>query len=128
MKLFYDVNRRAGNENGFTIIEVMIVIGVFAIGILAVANMQITAFRANRAAMLQTNAITRGSERMENLISQNYAAIVSGNETVENFNISWAVSDNTPLPDTKTIAVTVTWNDMAGPRNMTLNHIVAKLD
>lgn len=128
MKLSYHKNSTTSNDKGFTIIEVMVVIGIFAIGILAVASMQISAARANRSATLRTDAITRASERMENLVSQTYSSIAGGNETVDNYTISWTVSEDTLLPDTKEITVTVTWDDWQGIRTMTLNHIVAKLD
>jgi type IV pilus assembly protein PilV len=40
-------------ENGFTILEVLIAVSVLAIGILAVASMQISAIRGNAFASLQ---------------------------------------------------------------------------
>ncbi len=128
MKLNGRSNSNISNDKGFTIIEVLVVIGLFAIGILAVASMQVTAFQGNRSAMLQTNAITLATERMENLISQDYAAIVSGNDTEANFDISWTVLNDTPMNNTKTITVTVTWNDRGGNRDVELNNIVARLD
>lgn len=127
MKSVSHLNSETQN-NGFTIIEVMVVIGIFAIGILAVASMQVSAFQGNRSAMLRTNAITLATERMENLVSQNYALISADSETVDNLDIIWTVSENTPLTDTKTIAVTVTWNDRGTFQNVNLSYIIAKLD
>ncbi len=115
------------NEKGFTIIEVMVVIGIFAIGILAVASMQVSAFQGNRSATLRTIAITLASEQMEDLITTDYGLIVSGNRTEDNFNISWTVTNDTPLSGTKTIAVTVTWNDRGESRNVDLSYIIANL-
>ncbi len=116
------------NDKGFTIIEVMIVIGIFAIGILAVASMQVSAFQGNRSATLRTMAITLASERMENLISQDYGAIVSDSQAVDNFNISWTVTNDSPLANTKTITVTTNWNDRGESRNVNLSYIIANLD
>jgi len=50
---------------GFTLVEVMIAIAIFSIGILAVAGMQTDASRLNRTAMLQTMAANVASEAME---------------------------------------------------------------
>jgi len=50
---------------GFTLVEVMIAIAIFSIGILAVAGMQTDASRLNRTAMLQTLAANVASEAME---------------------------------------------------------------
>jgi type IV pilus assembly protein PilV len=118
-------------EKGFTIIEIMIVIGIFSIGILAVASMQVSAFQGNRSATLRTIAITLASEQMENLVSQNYGTIAGSTNpnTVDNFDISWVVTNSTsPSPTTKTIVVTVTWTDRGETRNVNLNHIIAKLN
>jgi hypothetical protein len=78
--------------------------------------------------MLRTNAITLATERMEKLVSQNYALISTDSETVDNLDIIWTVSENTPLTETKTIAVTVTWNDRGTFQNVDLSYIIAKLD
>ena len=128
MKTLCQPNTKVNNDKGFTIIEVMIVIGIFAIGILAVASMQVSAFQGNRSATLRTIAITLASERMENLISQDYGAIVSGNQTVDNFDISWTVTNDSPLAKTKTITATTTWNDRGDSRNVNLSYILAKLN
>lgn len=127
MKTLGQPNTKINNDKGFTIIEVMIVIGIFAIGILAVASMQVSAFQGNRSATLRTIAITLASERMENLISQDYGAIVSDSQAEDNFDISWTVTNDSPLPDTKTITVTTTWNDRGESRNVNLSYILAKL-
>jgi prepilin-type N-terminal cleavage/methylation domain-containing protein len=130
MKSQYHLNT-VTNEKGFTIIEVMIVIGIFAIGILAVASMQVSAFQGNRSATLRTMAITLATEHIENLVSQNYGSIAGSTNpnTVDNFDISWVVTNSTsPSPATKTIVVTVTWNDRGESRNVNLNHIIAKLN
>lgn len=128
MKTLGQPNTKINNDKGFTIIEVMVVIGIFAIGILAVASMQVSAFQGNRSATLRTIAITLASERMENLISQDYVAIVSGNQTVDNYDISWTVTNDSPLANTKTITVTTTWNDRGESRNVNLSYILAKLN
>jgi type IV pilus assembly protein PilV len=128
MKTIGQPNTKVNNDKGFTIIEVMIVIGIFAIGILAVASMQVSAFQSNRSATLRTMAITLASERMENLASQDYGAIVSDSQAVDNFDISWTVTNDSPLANTKTITVTTTWNDRGESRNVNLSYIIAKLN
>jgi type IV pilus assembly protein PilV len=43
-------NKQAGNESGFTLIEVLIALTIFAIGLLALASMQITGIQGNAKA------------------------------------------------------------------------------
>ena len=59
-------------EQGFTLIEILIAITVFAIGILAVGKMQITAIQGNSRANCLTTAATIAQSKIEELISLNY--------------------------------------------------------
>ena len=59
-------------EQGFTLIEIMIAITVFAIGILAVGKMQIAAIQGNSRANHLTEAATIAQSKIEELISLNY--------------------------------------------------------
>ncbi|MCD6198997.1 MAG: prepilin-type N-terminal cleavage/methylation domain-containing protein [Deltaproteobacteria bacterium] len=65
-----DMNR--DDQRGFSLIEILIAITVFAIGILAVGNMQITAIKGNSFANDLTEAVTLAQSKMEELISLNY--------------------------------------------------------
>ena len=66
------------NNAGFTIIEVVIAISILAVGLLGVAAMQTSAIQVNSAAGRMTTRI------------------------------NWDITDNTPVPNTKRIVVTVT--------------------
>ncbi len=60
------------NKKGFTLIEVLIAITVFAIGILAVAKMQITAMNGNSFARYMTDASNIAQDEMEKLLALDY--------------------------------------------------------
>lgn len=115
-------NRR---EKGFTLIEVMVAMGIFAIGILAVASMEITASHNNRSARLRTEAFTLASERIETLITREYASIADGSETGVEIDLLWTVTDDTPIANTKTITVTASWDDRGGTRSDDFRYIIA---
>jgi len=66
------MERISTDEQGFTLIEILIAITVFAIGILAVGKMQITAIQGNSRANHLTEAATIAQSKMEELISLNY--------------------------------------------------------
>ena len=57
-------------QAGFTLIEVMVAITLLAVGILAVASMQITAVGGNDIAVRITEASTGGEEKMEDLMNR----------------------------------------------------------
>ena len=57
-------------DSGYTIIEVLIALAIFSIGILAVSAMQINAINHNASARLQTEETAVGVHWMERLIAR----------------------------------------------------------
>ena len=110
-------------EGGFTLIEVLIAITIFAVGLLAVAAMQNSAILMNSSAGKLTNLSTWGMDKIEELSALPYtdpwletAGNPPGNDSAGNthqevsgdYTISWTVIDDNPLTSTKNITVTVT--------------------
>jgi len=107
------------NDNGFTIIEMLIAMSIFAIGFLAVASLQIYAGKSNRTASDITNAVNIASDQMERLmgIEFNDADLdPASNPHLDNqgkYSIQWDVT-NTDLNadgvnDAKIVNLTVSW-------------------
>jgi prepilin-type N-terminal cleavage/methylation domain-containing protein len=59
-------------QHGFTLLEVMIALAIFAIGILAVSAMQINSINQNAGARMQTEATSLASDSMERLLALPY--------------------------------------------------------
>ena len=111
-------------DKGFTLIEVLIAISIFSIGMLAVASMQISAISVNAAAGRMTDRIIWAQDKIEELMALPYSdpwleaagnppGLDSANNTHEETNpdgytVSWDVTDNNPVPNTKLIIVSVT--------------------
>jgi len=101
-------------EGGFTLIEVLIAITIFAVGLLAVAAMQNSAILMNSNAGKLTNLSTWGMDKIEELSALSYNDPLleeAGNPHEEfsgDYTISWTVIDDNPLTSTKNITVTVT--------------------
>ena len=66
------IDMKKSNQKGFSLIEILIAITVFAIGILAVGKMQIAAIKGNSFANDLTKATTLAQDRMEELIGLSY--------------------------------------------------------
>ena len=112
------------NDTGFTIIEVVIAISILAVGLLGVAAMQTSAIQVNSAAGQMTTRINWAQDKMEELKALPFsdpwleaAGNPSGPDSAGNthqettsdgYTVSWNVTDDTPVPNTKRIVVTVT--------------------
>ncbi|MDL2274746.1 prepilin-type N-terminal cleavage/methylation domain-containing protein [Desulfosarcina sp. OttesenSCG-928-G10] len=59
------------NDQGFTLMEVMIAIAIFAIGFMAVAAMQISVSKNNRVGNTYTQALALAHAKMEELKNEN---------------------------------------------------------
>jgi prepilin-type N-terminal cleavage/methylation domain-containing protein len=102
---------------GFTLIEVLIALVIFAVGILAIASMQIKSISLNSAARMQTEATTAAVDRMERLLSLPYEhpdlveTELPQQDQAGAYTVFWLVTDESPISWCKTIAVWVTANN-----------------
>lgn len=118
------------NNRGVTLVEVMIGMAIFLIGFLAVGSLQVTAITGNTAARKATEAATRATNQLETLIALPFESIDDGGPVTDGaYTVSWEVLDeiespSTVLPNTKTITVTVTW-EQRGPRSFEVTYMKA---
>ena len=62
-------------QNGFTLLEVIIALFIFSVGLLAVASMQMTAIKGNYFSGTLTEASNWAADQMETLMSLPYADV-----------------------------------------------------
>ena len=115
--------REMSGENGFTMIEVLIAISIFAIGLLAVAALQITAFQGNRVGDEVTKGTMLAQMQIEALKSADFstATLAPGNYVDANnlidetgapggrFTRTWTIADTAPVTLSRLVTVTVGW-------------------
>ena len=110
------------NQKGFTLVEVMIGMAIFVIGYLAVGSMQMLAIKGNSSARKITEAATLAADTLETLIVLPYDNIDSGGPVIQGaYTVVWQVDDG-PLPNTKSITVTVSWQHR-GPRHFEATYV-----
>lgn len=128
------LDNKRKTEQGSALLEVMVAISILAIGLLAIASMQVAAIRGNAFAGNVTEGTSMASDRLEKLMSQAYshADLTAGAHTDPSppggYTISWDVTDDTPLSDTKTITLTVIWADHGAQKSISMQRIIPKMD
>jgi len=133
--------RRSRTSGGFTLIEVMIAIGILAFGLLALTTMQIKAMHGGNRGRHASNAAAIAENKMEQLqqdawasipdtggfvadpAAQNAVALESGSSNERTYNVSYQITD-IEATFTRAIDVTVSWTEEGGEnRSITLSSI-----
>ena len=142
-------------NQGFTLIEVLIAMAIFAIGILAVGSMQISAISTNAGARNSTTVVTMAKDRAEELTALPYdhadlvgsadpgtlhtpVASADGIDNDEDgqideageagqVSIAWNVIEDQPVANTKSIRVTVVRTVGTNQRRASLDLIKANM-
>lgn len=126
---------RWGNPWGFTLLEVLMAMTVMAVGLLGVSTMLAQTTQQQSVSANRTSATTLAREQLEQIKRAAYADVTAANYPpeaygtivgFERFQRTVTIAIDTPLPNTKTVTVTVTWLDPSGStRNTTLNTVLA---
>ncbi|MGA8239090.1 MAG: prepilin-type N-terminal cleavage/methylation domain-containing protein [Desulfobacterales bacterium] len=123
------------NQEGFTLIEVLIAMAIFAVGILALAGLQVTYIGGNASAQMQTEATALGAQVIEQLKSLPFDAVELDSAANPHqppaggsgpYDVQWTVADNTPVNNAKTIDVTVTPINRFNGRRVNISTIIAE--
>jgi type IV pilus modification protein PilV len=108
------------NIKGFTLIELVIAILVFAIGIMGVAKMQSESVRANSYSMQLTEAVNIAQDHLENLrgLAFSHTSMSTSAHSTSSpvfrgltYNLSWRVDDPGTTTPSRNVFVCVRWQD-----------------
>jgi type IV pilus assembly protein PilV len=125
------------NNRGFTLIEILIAVAIFSIGILAVAKLQLWNVKNNTTGNITTMATMLGRAQIEELKGNDVSDSeldIGHYEDPNNpidadgnpggiFNRSWDVSDPLGGNSTRRIDVIVSWNRQGQNRSVVLTTI-----
>ncbi len=88
--------RISGADAGISLLEVLIALLVFTIGVFAAVEQSLTARQQTRAGEYITEAAAAAQYQMEELRSHPYDSLESGSDTVWGFPLTWTVSGARP--------------------------------
>ena len=116
-------------EAGFTLIETIIAVFVFTVGVLAAASMQISSINGNSTAQSLTQGANVAANQVENLRPLDYmtdADLTEGaHGPIQNgtYTITYNVQRDAIVRNTMRVDVTVNWLERGTPKNLNLVYI-----
>ena len=128
-------NRLWRGQEGFSLIEILIAMTVFSVGLLALNVMQTSTIKGNKSADGLTGTTTWAENQIEQIMTWDYndprliddsnATSIDGSATSPDgvYTMEWFVVTDVPLVNTKTIMVTATRNLRGRPQTVILTCI-----
>lgn len=120
-------------EAGFTLLEVMIAVVILAVGLLALATMQITAVRDNSGSYFVTDGKNWATDRFETILTDsrgyfNNPDLTPGDHVGLNlppgYSIEWHVDEDDIITTTKTITMTIRATRFGLPKRVQLEYVM----
>lgn len=113
------------NQSGFTLIEILVAMTIFAMAILGLTAGTVTVARTNKGSHLQASAVNLAQGKIEELRAMSAAAFAAlscpsytttgcwdtPTASATSFNRSWQIAANTPVTGVTQIEVKVDWID-----------------
>jgi Tfp pilus assembly protein PilV len=113
-----------GNENGSSLIEVVIAMVVMALLVTGLNACVVNIINSNVSSKEISSASTAGYELMDQLRRANYSSVVTSSDIVRSRYLrSWTVSDNGTQ---KKISVVISWPVVNPKHSVELSTIIAR--
>lgn len=125
-------------DAGFTLVEVLIALVVFTIGLLGTAALTVSIIRTNAISKRQSQALVHVQDRLEQVREMGYsnAAAADGTEYLDPETLTWDAANpyvafkretdvvpDTPAAGMTTVTVTVSWD--GDERSVSMTNILA---
>ena len=121
MKAFFNEDRsgRLNGEHGYTLLEVLVAISIFMVGILAIGSMQASALKGNSVAGGVTQAVEIAQRHIEEIMSIPAAELTPDTPTTfkeppifgNTYTVTRVVAAHPSISNAITIQVRVAWRD-----------------
>jgi prepilin-type N-terminal cleavage/methylation domain-containing protein len=115
--------RRLNESSGVTLVELMVVLVVFAVGILSLAAVQTRSNRVVFDTGQETRALSVGQSRIEVARAAGFAGAVTDSGRADVFD--WRTDVSSAGTGLSRVQVTVSWLEGGSPRSIQLNTLLA---
>ncbi len=116
-------------------IEVLIAMALFMLGILSLTGLQTACISGNASARIQTEATAIGTQMIEQLrmLPEDHPDLDANGDPHEmsrdgsrNYTVRWVITDNSAVTETKSLHVTVLPHNRINGKPVTIRTILAK--
>jgi prepilin-type N-terminal cleavage/methylation domain-containing protein len=129
-----EANGMRHRNDGFTLIETLIAVVIFAIMSLAMTSLMVTNTRMISENAQSSEAIGYAQELLENLRQVSVDSLSAGSKSATRqsargtvYTITWTVTPNTPSAGRTSVAVTVAWDHKGSPRSYATQSIFTQV-
>jgi len=117
------------DSRGFSLLEVLLGVTIFMIGMLGVTALNISSLKSNTFSGNMSEAVLLAGDKIEELMAIKFEDVVNGQEgnmgRNDMYTVTWNVVDGEPLPvNTKTVNVIVEWSIKDVKRTMNMSTII----
>ena len=131
------MNTSRFQEQGFTLLEIIVALLIFSIGIFAFLGLQMKATETNILSSNHTTAVSLTESKIETLKQSGYTTLVTGSHSDPlnpldeeganggKFTRAWLIAATPFAGDLKQITVTTSWIDSSGNHEVALTTIVS---
>ncbi len=127
------MTRKSRREGGFSFIDVMLSLVILTFSVLALADLQLIASSGNKASQGLTTAASLGEAKLEalkkntpcaNIVAEAATPVTAADGTTYTRTVT--VTNNSPMINTKTVIVTMTWTDGSKTHTIPMSTIIAQ--
>ena len=130
---------KKSKQHGMTLIEVMVALVIFSVGLLALGGLQLSAIRSTATAKDLTEASRLLSDRVEQIMGGTWTRGTTDSDLTQathvtkatvgsrTYNIQWVVKDSPAPVFKKTIDLTLSWSE-AGKSHSFSQTLVKTMD
>ena len=104
------------NSQGLTLIETLVALAVFSIGMLGVSGLTIVIIQGNVLSQKLTAATLLAQDKLESIYGANYSEVLNEREVITTVNRrqyirTVNVKEDSPAVDMKTVSIIVRWTN-----------------
>lgn len=107
--MFRRISERLSRNNGFTLLEVMIALIIFASGLLMLSSMMMVSLKGNKWSSRTTDTVQLIRDKIEDFRNEDPANMVNGADRVNGVDRVWTFEDLTA--NLKSLTIMVSWAD-----------------